>query len=175
MSNSWDIYQFPVILLSGDLLSDNCSLLRFCWKQRLRMQRDSKCFWGGVVLKSVGGLLRRYSWMNKWFTHKTSRITQDDVSGSLLKDIITNYYMMFLAVTWQLNRWRCHWLTHWLTDSVSHLLFFLTLKSDPRDQWPLRQILMTIFDANFWWQFLMTIFDDNIWWQFSMTIFDDNS
>ena len=30
----------------------------------------------------------------------------------------------FLAVTWQLNRWPCHWLTHWLTDSVSHFCFF---------------------------------------------------
>ena len=75
-------------------------------------------------------------------------------------------YFSFLAVTWQLNRWPCHWLTHWLTDSLTHwpTFCFLTLKSDPRDLWPLRH----------WWQFLMTIFDDIFWWQFSMTIVDDN-
>ena len=36
------------------------------------------------------------------------------------------------------------------------------------------QFSLTIVDYNFWWQFLMTIFDDNLWWQFLMTIFDDN-
>ena len=35
-------------------------------------------------------------------------------------------------------------------------------------------ILLTIFDHNFWWTFLMTIFDDNCWWQLLMTIFDEN-
>ena len=98
--------------------------------------------------------------------------------------------MMFLAVTWQLNRWPCHSLSHsvtqWLSDSVSHFLF-LTLKSDPRDLWPLRHLItvmrkhdltnfLTIFDDNFWWQFwwqfFMTIFYDNFWWQFLMIIFD---
>ena len=43
------------------------------------------------------------------------------------------------------------WLTEWLSEP---LLFFLTLKSDPRDLWPLRH----------WWQFLMTIVDENCWW-----------
>ena len=64
-----------------------------------------------------------------------------------------------------------HWMTHWPT------FVFLTLKSDPKDLWPLRhwwQFLMTIFDDNFRWQFLMTIFDDIFWWQLLMTIFDDN-
>ena len=78
-------------------------------------------------------------------------------------------------------------MTHW----VSHFCFFFTLKSDPRDLWPLRhwwQFLMTIVDDNCWWQFLMTIFYDNflikkdlktifydnLWWQLLMTIFDDN-
>ena len=85
-----------------------------------------------------------------------------------------------------------HWLTDWLTDSLSHFCF-LTLKSDPRDHWPLRHLItvmrkhdltniLTIFD-NFdnFWQFLtiLTIFDnfDNFW-QFLtiltiMTTFDN--
>ena len=65
------------------------------------------------------------------------------------------HHQVFLAVTWQLNRWPCHSLTHWLTQ-------WATLDNF----WP----FLTIFD-NFW-QFL-TIYD-NFWqfWQF-LTIFDN--
>ena len=88
---------------------------------------------------------------------------------------------VFLAVTCA-NRWPCHWLTE------SATFCFLTLKSDPRDQWPLRHLItvmrkhdltniltiLTIFDNidNFdhFWQFLTTFdnldnFDnfDNFW------------
>ena len=43
---------------------------------------------------------------------------------------------------------------------------FTTLQSYPRDLWPLRHLMKTIFDDKFWWQFLMTIFDYNFWWNF---------
>ena len=35
---------------------------------------------------------------------------------------------IFLAVTWQLNRWPCHWLTHSLSDP---LLVFVAIKERP--------------------------------------------
>ena len=78
---------------------------------------------------------------------------------------------VFLAVTWQLNRWPCHSLSDWVT----HFLF-LTLKIDPRDQWPLRHLItvmrkhdltniltnLNFFEIfeNFWqyWQFF-----DHLW------------
>ena len=53
-----------------------------------------------------------------------------------------NFNFSFLAVTWQLYRFPCHWLTdsltHWLTDS----LFWKTLpKSTLRNLWPLRHVI----------------------------------
>ena len=46
-------------------------------------------------------------------------------------------YVHMLAVHRQLNRWPClSLITHW----VSHF-WFLTLKSNPRDLWPLRLLI----------------------------------
>ena len=47
----------------------------------------------------------------------------------------------FLAVTWQLYRFPCHWLTHWLTHSLTatfekHYQRSLWETCDPWDMWP---------------------------------------
>ena len=52
----------------------------------------------------------------------------------------------FLVVTWQLNRWPCHWFTDWPTFVFWHLRATL----ETYDLWDI--------DDNFLWQFLMTIF-----------------
>ena len=48
---------------------------------------------------------------------------------------------IFLAVTWQLYRFPCHWLTHWLTHSLTatfekHYQRALWETCDPWDMWP---------------------------------------
>ena len=58
---------------------------------------------------------------------------------------------IFLAVTWQLNRWPCHWLSDSLTDSVSHFWFehyerLVTLETfNQSDE---ETILLTIFSCH---------------------------
>ena len=83
----------------------------------------------------------------------------------------------------QLYRWPCHWLTDWVTESLSHFCF-LTLKSDPRDQWPLRHLItvmrkhdltniLTIVDNFFNFLLFFTIFDNFCNFLTILTTFDN--
>ena len=72
---------------------------------------------------------------------------KDEVEDEDDKDRLDNkfpFYRVFLAVTWQLYRFPCHWLTDSLTDSLTHWLPVLKKHyqralweaCDPWDMWP---------------------------------------
>ena len=61
----------------------------------------------------------------------TADFQQEHVSGAII----------FLAVTWQLNRTHCLSLASLLALTPLTIRVFTTLQSEPRDLWPLRHLI----------------------------------
>ena len=79
-----------------------------------------KPFWGNNFWKiSVSKLALKQIWQLS--LHLFSALGTMNIKSNILS---VQFKLCFLAVTWQLNRWPCHWVTDSLTHSVSHFCFF---------------------------------------------------